>query len=91
MSQPTFPLPILLLYLLIYLFTYLLVYLFTCVSIDNVIEKLEKLVEHKKQLNKKQLKELVNRLEKLRSANESLRESGVYWYEKLKHLLYDKK
>ena len=64
---------------------------FTCVSIDNVIEKLEKLVEHKKQLNKKQLKELVNRLEKLRSANESLRESGVYWYKKLKHLLYDKK
>ena len=60
---------------------------FTCVSIDNVIEKLEKLVEKKKALDKKSLKDLTRRLEKLRSANENLRESGIYWYEKLKLLL----
>jgi len=30
----------------------------TCVSIDNVIEKLEKLVEKKKALDKKSLKDL---------------------------------
>lgn len=60
---------------------------FTCVSIDNVIGKLEKLVEKKKALDKKSLKDLTKRLEKLRSANENLRESGIYWYEKLKHLL----
>ena len=60
---------------------------FTCVSIDNVISKLEKLVERKKALDKKSLKDLTKRLEKLRTANEHLRDSGVYWYEKLKHLL----
>ena len=59
----------------------------TCVSIDNVISKLEKLVERKKALDKKQLKDLTKRLEKLRSANERLRDSGIYWYEKLKLLL----
>jgi len=60
---------------------------FTCVSIDNVIEKLEKLVEKKKALDKKSLKDLTKRLEKLRTANENLREGGIYWYEKLKLLL----
>tara|TARA_B100000131_G_scaffold35096_1_gene32179 strand:- start:121 stop:378 length:258 start_codon:yes stop_codon:yes gene_type:complete len=59
----------------------------TCISIDNVISKLEKIVERKKALNKKQLKELVKKLETLREANELLRDSGIYWYEKLKHLL----
>ena len=60
---------------------------FTCVSIDNVISKLEKLVERKKALDKKQLKDLTKRLEKLRSANERLRDSGIYWCEKLKLLI----
>ena len=60
---------------------------FTCVSIDNVISKLEKLVERKKALDKKQLKDLTKRLEKLRSANEQLRDGGIYWYEKLKLLI----
>ena len=41
----------------------------------------------KKKLDKRQLKSLVKRLERLRSTNESLRDSGIYWYEKLKHLL----
>ena len=30
---------------------------------------------------------MTKRLENLRTANESLRESGIYWYEKLKLLL----
>ena len=59
----------------------------TCIKIDNVISKLEKIVERKKTLNKKQLKELVKKLETLREANEKLRDGGIYWYEKLKHLL----
>ena len=59
----------------------------TCVSIDNVISKLEKLVERKKALDKKSLKDLTKRLEKLRTSNEKLRDGGIYWYEKLKHLL----
>ena len=60
---------------------------YTCVSIDKVIDKLEKLVERKKSLDKKQLKDLTKRLEKLRTSNEKLRDSGIYWYEKLKLLL----
>ena len=56
-------------------------------SIDKVIGRLEKSVEKKKVLQKKQLKEMTKRLENLRSANENLRESGIYWYEKLKLLL----
>ena len=60
---------------------------YTCVSIDNVISKLEKTVEKSKALSKKELKDLTKRLEKLRVANEKLRDSGIYWYEKLKHLL----
>ena len=59
----------------------------TCIKIDNVISKLEKIVESKKTLDKKQLKDLVKKLETLREANESLRDGGIYWYEKLKHLL----
>ena len=59
----------------------------TCIKIDNVISKLEEIVERKKTLDKKQLKDLVKKLETLREANESLRDGGIYWYEKLKHLL----
>ena len=43
--------------------------------------------DKKKALNKKQLKDVVKKLEHLRDANEKLRDSGIYWYEKLKHLL----
>ena len=59
----------------------------TCVNIDNVSGKLEKLVERNRTLDKKSLKDLTKRLEKLRTANEDLREGGIYWYEKLKLLL----
>ena len=59
----------------------------TCISIDNVIGILEKIVDKKKALDKKQLKDLTKRLEKLRDANDKLRDGGIYWYEKLKHLL----
>ena len=59
----------------------------TCIKIDNVISQLEKIVAKKKALNKKQLKDVVKKLEHLRDANENLRDSGIYWYEKLKHLL----
>ena len=59
----------------------------TCIKIDNVISQLEKIVAKKKALNKKQLKDVVKKLEHLRDAKEKLRISGIYWYEKLKHLL----
>ena len=59
----------------------------TCIKIDNVISQLEKIVAKKKALNKKQLKDVVKKLEHLRDVNEKLRDSGIYWYEELKHLL----
>ena len=59
----------------------------TCIKIDNVISQLEKIVAKKKALNKKQLKDVVKKLDHLRDANEKLLDSGIYWYEKLKHLL----
>ena len=60
---------------------------FTCLQIDNVIDKLEKLEAKEKVLTKKQLARLRNSLEKLRSSNDKLRDSGIYWYEQMKKVL----
>ena len=60
---------------------------FTCIQIDNIIEKLEKLEKEDKRLTKSQLTRLRNSLEKLRSSNDKLRDSGIYWYEQLKKLV----
>jgi FtsZ-binding cell division protein ZapB len=60
---------------------------YTCVQIDNVIEKLEALLNKDKILTKSQLTRLRNSLEKLRSSNDRLRDSGIYWYEQLKKLV----
>ena len=40
---------------------------YTCVSIDKVIDKLEKLVERKKSLDKKQLKRLNQTIRKVKN------------------------
>ena len=59
---------------------------YTCTEIDNVISKLEKIFESKK-FSKLTLKVLIRKLERLRSSNDSLRESGIYWYNVCKDLL----
>ena len=59
---------------------------FTCTEIDNVIDKLEKIQESKK-FSKLTLKVLIRKLERLRSKYDSLRESGIYWYNVCKDLL----
>ena len=63
---------------------------YTCTEIDNVVSKLEKIQESKK-FSKLTLKVLIRKLERLRSSNEALRESGIYWYEVCKDLLGLKK
>lgn len=63
---------------------------YTCTEIDNVIDKLEKIQDSKK-FSKLTLKILIRKLERLRRSNESLRESGIYWYEVCKDLLGLKK
>lgn len=61
---------------------------YTCTEIDNVIERLEK-IQNSKKFSKLTLKILIRKLERLRSSNDSLRESGVYWYNISKVLLED--
>ena len=51
----------------------------TCPDIDKIITKLEKHVDYVT-YTKGNHKSIVRILEKLRSANERLRESGEYWY-----------
>ena len=59
---------------------------YTCTEIDNVIDRLEKIQDSKK-FSKLTLKVLIRKLERLRRSNESLRESGIYWYNRCKNLL----
>ena len=54
----------------------------TCPNIDAILNRLEKLVG--RDLTKAQFKIMERRLEKLRTANEQLRESGVYWHDACK-------
>jgi len=53
----------------------------TCPDIDSIISKLEKHLETNITYTKFKHKQIVKTLEKLRSANESLRDSGQYWYD----------
>jgi hypothetical protein len=56
---------------------------FTCPDIDHIITY----VEDKDLLNRTQLAYFKRRMEKLRDANDILREGGIYWYEEVKKLL----
>ena len=56
---------------------------FTCPDIDHIISY----VEDKELLNRTQLAYFKRRMEKLRDSNEKLRDSGIYWYERIKELL----
>ena len=53
----------------------------TCPDIDSIITKLEKHLETKRHYTQFRHKQIVKILEKLRSANERLRDSGQYWYD----------
>lgn len=59
----------------------------TCPDIDKIISQLEKHIEYVTYTQRNH-NSIVRTLERLRSANERLRESGEYWYsiakEKLK-------
>lgn len=52
----------------------------TCPLIDDVIRNLEKLRDEGKTINKTNTKAIMRKLEKLRTANELLRDGGEYWY-----------
>ena len=58
---------------------------FTCGDIDKVIRELEDC--YGVPLKRLSLYKLKRKLEKLRKANDRLRQSGIYWYELVKELL----
>ena len=59
----------------------------TCPNIDAILNRLEKLVG--RDLTKAQFKIIERKMEKLRTANEKLRESGVYWHDACKETIRD--
>jgi len=59
----------------------------TCPAIDEVIQRLDTLSSTTKRLTTAQNKTLVNKLEKLRRANERLRDCGVYWHDACKSVI----
>ena len=56
---------------------------FTCPDIDHIMEYVEKTDK----LNRIQLAYFKRRMEKLRTSNDKLRDSGIYWYDVVKDLL----
>ena len=59
----------------------------TCPDIDSILNKLEKLVG--RDLTQAQYKIIERKMERLRTANEKLRESGVYWHDACKETVRD--
>ena len=59
---------------------------YTCPDIDFIVDKVE---NNDKGFTKFRKKLIVKKLERLRIQNEQLRDSGVYWYKKLKDYLVD--
>ena len=59
----------------------------TCPDIDAILNRLEKLVG--RALTKAQFRIIERKMERLRTANEKLRESGVYWHDACKDTVRD--
>tara|TARA_Y100000114_G_C11659146_1_gene278128 strand:- start:44 stop:322 length:279 start_codon:yes stop_codon:yes gene_type:complete len=59
----------------------------TCPAIDNVLNQLEKQVGI--ELKHRKFKAIERKLEKLRLANEKLRDSGKYWHDACKETVRD--
>jgi hypothetical protein len=59
----------------------------TCPAIDDILNKLEKQID--KKITKTQFKILERKMEKLRVANEKLRDCGVYWHDTCKDTVRD--
>ena len=59
----------------------------TCPDIDAILNRLEKLVGSA--LTKAQFKIMERKMERLRTANEKLRESGIYWHDACKDTVRD--
>ena len=56
----------------------------TCPLIDDILTDLEKIMEQNPHFDDKKYKRIEKKIERLRVQNESLRNSGIYWYEMCK-------
>lgn len=61
----------------------------TCPAIDDVLQRLDTLSSTTKRLTTAQNKLLAKKMEKLRDANSSLRDSGQYWHDACQDLIDD--
>ena len=59
----------------------------TCPAIDDVLNQLEQQVGN--EFKQRKFKAIERKLEKLRSANEKLRDSGKYWHDACKETVRD--
>ena len=59
----------------------------TCPAIDDILNQLEKLIG--KELKQSKFKAVERKMEKLRTANEKLRDSGKYWHDACKEAVRD--
>ena len=59
----------------------------TCPDIDSILNRLEKLVGNN--FTKTQFKTIERKMEKLRIANEKLRDSGKYWHDACRETIRD--
>ena len=59
----------------------------TCPNIDSILNRLEKLVG--RDLTNAQYKIIERKMEKLRIANEKLRDSGKYWHDACRETIRD--
>ena len=59
----------------------------TCPAIDDLLDKMEKLIG--KELSLPKYKSFERKMDKLRKANEQLRESGIYWHDACKKAIRD--
>jgi hypothetical protein len=56
----------------------------TCPQIDDVLQWLERIQFGQSTFTQYRHDQLMKKMERLRTANERLRESGIYWYEACK-------
>ena len=59
----------------------------TCPAIDDVLNQLEKQIS--KEFKERKFKSIEKKLDKLRTANEQLRDSGKYWHDACKEAVRD--
>tara|TARA_Y100000114_G_scaffold84917_1_gene78452 strand:- start:1381 stop:1659 length:279 start_codon:yes stop_codon:yes gene_type:complete len=59
----------------------------TCPAIDDVLNQLEKQIG--REFSHRKFKAIERKLEKLRTANEKLRDSGKYWHDACKEAIRD--